>query len=181
MSNSVTNAPLVTADGTPLKASLHKALLRKRRNAFLLVLPLLIFIFVLFVIPIASMLTRSVDNPEVSSILPKTVIALQSWDEKSGKLPSEKVFKTMAMELLEAKKKGLNGKVGKRLNFEAPGMASLFRTSPRKIKRMKEGPYREKMIAIKFVGKLWGDVATWRLIKRESSPIPPPIIYLLLI
>ena len=171
MSDSATKELLVTADGTPLKASLHKALMRKRRTAFLLVLPLLIFIFVLFVIPIATMLTRSVDNPEVSSILPKTVLALQDWDENSGKLPSEKVFKTMALELLDAKKKGLNGKVGKRLNFELPGMASLFRTSPRKIKRMKEGPYREKMIAIKFVGKLWGDVATWQLIKRESSPI----------
>ena len=171
MSDSATKELLVTADGTPLKASLHKALMRKRRTAFLLVLPLLIFIFVLFVIPIATMLTRSVDNPEVSSILPKTVLALQDWDENSGKLPSEKVFKTMALELLDAKKKGLNGKVGKRLNFELSGMASLFRTSPRKIKRMKEGPYREKMIAIKFVGKLWGDVATWQLIKRESSPI----------
>lgn len=168
--NTTTSTTLVTADGTPLKISLQRALRQKRRQAFLLVLPLLIFILVLFVVPIASMLTRSVDNPEVNSILPKTIIALQSWDASSGELPSEKVYETMALELLEAKKNGINGKVGKRLNYDLAGMSSLFRSSPRNIKKMVPGPYREKMIAIKYVGKLWGDVATWRLIKRESSP-----------
>jgi len=171
METTTANQPLVTADGIPLKTSLQRALRRKRRQAFLLVLPLLVFIFVLFVVPIVSMLTRSVDNPEVNAILPNTVVALQSWDEKSGELPSEEIFATMAKELLLAKSNGVNGKVGKRLNFELPGMASLFRTSPRRMKRMAPGPYREKMIAIKYVGKLWGDVATWQLIKRESDPV----------
>ena len=169
--NTATNEPLVTSDGVPLKASLQKALRQRRRQAFLLVLPLLAFIFTFFVVPIAVMLTRSVANPEVNSILPKTVLALQSWDEKSGKLPSEEVFKTMALEIEEARKKGLIGRVGKRLNYELPGMSSLFRTTPRKIKRMHPGPYREKMINIKYVGKHWGNVATWRLIKRESDPV----------
>lgn len=169
METTTANQPIVTADGIPLKLSLQRALKRKRRQAFLLVLPLLIFIFVLFVIPIASMLTKSVGNPEVNSILPRTVIALDSWDEKSGEIPSEEIFAVMAKELLEAKAKGVNGKVGKRLNFDLPGMASLFRSSPRRIKRMNPGPYRDKMIAIKYVGKLWGDVATWRLIKREGD------------
>ena len=170
MTTTTTNAPLFTADGTPLKASLQKALRQRRRQAFLLVLPLLAFIFVLFIVPIASMLSRSVGNPEVNSILPKTVLALQSWDEKSGELPSEEIFKTMALELLVAKEKGVNGKVGKRLNFELPGMSSLFRTTPRRIEAMHPGPYREKMTQIKFVGKYWADVATWQLIKRESDP-----------
>jgi len=170
METTTANQPLVTADGTPLKTSLQRAMRRKRRQAFLLVLPLLIFIFMLFVIPIVSMLSRSVANPEVNSILPRTVVALQSWDETSGKLPDEPVYAAMAEDLLEAKKNGLNGKVGKRLNFELPGMASLFRSSPRRVKRMQPGPYKDKMIAIKFIGKLWGDAATWQLIKRESDP-----------
>jgi len=135
----------------------------------MLVLPLLIFILVLFVVPIASMLTRSVDNPEINSILPRTVVALESWDEKSGKLPPEETFAIFAKELAVAKKNGLNGKVGKRLNFELPGMSSLFRTTPRHLNKIDPGPYRDKMIAIKFVGKMWGDVATWRLIKREGD------------
>jgi len=171
MENTTTSAPLVTADGIPLKASLQKALRQKRRQAFMLVLPLLVFIFVLFVMPIAIMLTRSVSNPEVNSILPRTVVALQSWDETSGDLPSEDVFKVLAEEILLSKKNQVNGKVGKRLNYDMPGMASLFRSSPRALKRMKEGPYREKMINIKYVGKMFGDVAAWRLIKREGDPV----------
>ena len=164
-------SPLVTADGTPLKVSLQIALSQRRRQAFLLVLPLLVFIFVLFIMPIASMLTRSVGNPEVNQILPATVLALQDWDETTGDLPSETVFATMAKEILLAKKNQVNGKVGKRLNFDLPGMSSLFRASPRKIKKMKTGPYREQMINIKFIGRMWADVATWRLIKREGNAL----------
>ncbi len=173
MENTTAPATLVTADGTPLKASLQRALRQRRRQAFMLVLPLLVFIFVLFIMPIATMLTRSVDNPEVNSILPRTVIALQSWDETTGELPSEEVFKTIAAEFVAGSQPGKKviNKVGKRLNYELPGMSSLFRTSTRKIRRMKTGPYREKMINIKIVGKRWADVATWRLLKREGDPV----------
>ncbi len=164
---------LMTADGVPLKASLQKALRRRRHQAFLLVLPLLVFIFIFFVAPISAMLTRSVGNPEISSILPRTVIALQSWDETTGELPSEEVFKTIAEEFVAGSQPGnrVINKVGKRLNYEIPGMSSLFRTSARQIKRMKSGPYREQFLNINIVGKRWGDVATWRLIKRESDPV----------
>jgi len=173
MENVSATAPLVTADGTPLKVSLQRALRRRRIQAGLLVLPLLIFILTFFVVPIGIMLTRSVDNPEINTILPRTVIALQAWDDTTGELPSEEVFKTIAEEFVAGSQPGnrVINKVGKRLNYEVPGMSSLFRTSARKIKQMKTGPYREKLTSINIVGKRWADVATWRLIKRESDPV----------
>ena len=160
--------PLVTADGIPLKTSLNRALRQKKRQAFLLTLPLLVFVFVLFLVPIATMLTRSVANPEVNTILPKTVEALKNWDETGDTLPDESVFKTLVEEIKLGRKNQTINKVGKRLNFESSGMSSVFRTTARKARRIKQPPYKEQLIKIK---KQWGDLSTWRLIKRESGTL----------
>ncbi|MEZ5450873.1 MAG: hypothetical protein R3E89_18545 [Thiolinea sp.] len=58
----------------------------------MLIAPLLLFIFLTFIIPIANMLFRSVDNSIVSDTMPQTVVALQDWDAGSGELPDEPVF-----------------------------------------------------------------------------------------
>ena len=49
---------LFTADGTPLRVSLARALRRQKLRALLLVAPLFGFIFVTFLIPIGDMLFR---------------------------------------------------------------------------------------------------------------------------
>ena len=54
--------PMMAADGRPLKASLNRALRRQKIRALALIAPLLIFIVVSFVMPIADMLFRSVEN-----------------------------------------------------------------------------------------------------------------------
>ena len=51
---------LRTADGRPLKSALARRSRSARRRAFLLVLPLLLFILITFVVPIGQMLQRSV-------------------------------------------------------------------------------------------------------------------------
>ena len=54
--------PLLTADGTPLKVSLQRSLRQNRNRAMLLVAPPLLFLVLLFIIPIGDMLMRSVDD-----------------------------------------------------------------------------------------------------------------------
>ena len=80
------NISLVTADGTPLKISLARAQRRSKIIAFLMVFPLLLFITIAFIGPIADMLMLSVDNSIVKKILPKSAEALQKWDEYSGEI-----------------------------------------------------------------------------------------------
>ena len=79
MSNQTSNQPLLSADGTPLKKSLSRALRRQKLRALLLVVPLLLFVMLTFVFPIGNMLFRSVENDIVSNIMPYTVNALDSW------------------------------------------------------------------------------------------------------
>ena len=45
-----------------------------------LVLPLVAFIVVSFVAPVATMLVRSVYDPVVADALPETLAALRTWD-----------------------------------------------------------------------------------------------------
>ena len=59
----VAEGALTTVDGKPLKASLAAANAHRRRRAFLLVLPLLLFVLVTFIVPIGQLLLRSVSDP----------------------------------------------------------------------------------------------------------------------
>ncbi|MBD1545626.1 ABC transporter permease [Roseibium aggregatum] len=158
---------LTTQDGRPLKASLRKALRREKLRAFLLIAPLLLFVIVTFVLPIADMLLRSVENSIVEETLPKTVQALASWDPTSGKLPDEAVFAALAADLKVAVKEKTHTRLGSRLNYEQTGMSSLFRKTGRHVKKMKEGPYKEQFLE---VDKDWGDLDVWQTLKRFSPP-----------
>ena len=55
-STTIDQGPLVTADGTPLKVSLQRSLRQSRMRAMMLVGPPLLFLIILFVIPIGDML-----------------------------------------------------------------------------------------------------------------------------
>ncbi len=156
---------LVTADGVPLKISLARAQRRGKLKAIGLVLPLFAFILITFFVPIVDMLFRSVENRLVAEVMQQTVPALQSWDERSGELPGEAVFVALAADFVEAKKTKAGGRVGRRLNYEKPGFASLFRKTTRHADKL-EAPYRAAFIA---VDKKWGDVENWRIFKRESA------------
>ena len=125
------------------------------------VLPLFAFVSVSFVLPIFDMLFRSVDNPVVSTYLPKTIEQLTLW--KGKELPKEEVFETLARELLIAKKNRTIGKVAARLNFETSGMRSAINKTVRKIKKYKGTRYKEALV--KF-DKRWGETNTWDTIKR---------------
>ena len=94
---------IVTADGIPLKISLARAQRRSKIVAFMMVFPLLVFIVIAFIGPIADMLLLSIDNSIVKKILPKSSEALQNWDEYSGELPGEAVFAAMVDEIKKAK------------------------------------------------------------------------------
>ena len=83
---------MLAADGTPLKASLARALRRQKLRALMLIAPLLIFILLTFIAPIADMLFRSVENKIVPNTIPLTVEALKDWDSTSGEAPGEAVF-----------------------------------------------------------------------------------------
>lgn len=131
MSDTTGSGPMLAADGRPLKESLGRALRRQKLRALALIAPLLFFVLLTFVIPIVSMLIRSVDNKIVENTLPGTVPALAAWDSTTQDLPSEDVYQNMFFDLFNASEARRHTRLGSRLNYETTGLASLFRTSGR--------------------------------------------------
>ena len=168
MTDTTSDGPMLAADGTPLKKSLARALRLQKMRALMLIAPLLLFVLFSFIIPIFSMLSRSVENNIVADTLPLTVVELQAWDADSGDLPDEPVYAAFVADMVKAIEAKQHTRLGTRLNYEQTGMSSLFRKSGRKIKRMDpatDGPFKEALID---VDKKWGDVDTWRVIKTHS-------------
>ena len=156
---------ILTTDGIPLKVSLKRAERRNKIRALLLVLPLALFITVTFVIPIISMLTRSVDDKQINTVFPKTFEIFKQWDQKE--LPSEEMYASIFNEIMTADKRQV-GKASTRMNYSKSGWKSLIKKSKRKFKKIKEGPYKEQMIAI---DKKWADMEYWKALGQMVDPI----------
>ena len=157
--------PLLTADGTPLKVSLGRSLRRSKLRGILLVLPALLFLIIIFVVPIFNLLSRSVDDTLVNSALPRTFVAFESWDRQS--LPEEAMFEAIFLDITTGDKYTV-GKATTRMNYEKPGWRSLIKKSGRKFKKKIKGPpYRDAMIKI---DKRWGDVTFWQTLGAMKDP-----------
>ncbi len=155
---------IITTEGVPLKVSLKRAERINKIRALVLVLPLTLFIIITFVIPIIAMLTRSIDDKQINTVLPKTFEIYKQWDRKQ--LPSEEMYATIFNEIMTADKRAI-GKASTRMNYSKSGWKSLIKKSKRKFKKIKEGPYKEKMIAI---DKKWGKIEYWKAIGEMVDP-----------
>ncbi|MFQ6024190.1 MAG: ABC transporter permease, partial [Acidiferrobacterales bacterium] len=147
---------LTTADGVPLAVSMQRSLRRARIRAFGLVVPLLVFIFFTFLIPIGYLLGYSVDDREINAVFPRTFAAFENWDRQD--LPDEEMYAALFEDITTADKLA-RGKAGTRMNYEKSGFSSLMRAAPRKFKKIKGPPYKEKIIA---ADKRWGDISYWQ-------------------
>ena len=90
-SNIDSKGQLLTNDGVPLKESLRKSLRRTKIRSFLLLLAPLLFLIIMFVTPISSLLSRSVDDVDINRVLPETFAQYELWEDKS-QVPSEEMF-----------------------------------------------------------------------------------------
>ncbi len=164
MADAQTASPLAEAGGEELKRKLRRAERRKKFEAVGLITPLLILMIVFYFIPIAMMLYRSIDNRQMRTVLPRTAQAIVSWDGKA--LPDEPVFKALAADLKEARKKHTIAKAARRLNFDKAGFASLISRTGRKVSKIDVDACqscKEKLIGI---DKRWGERPWWTVLQR---------------
>ncbi|MEZ5905747.1 MAG: ABC transporter permease [Geminicoccaceae bacterium] len=127
-------------------------------------MPVLIFILVTFVVPIAVRRRSTACGTRKSPHLPETAAALQDWDGEG--VPGEPVFAALAKDLTAAAEARTTGLVGARLNYEISGMRSTIQRAARRADQL-EAPFKEAFIEL---DDSWGDPVTWRVIKRESQP-----------
>jgi putative spermidine/putrescine transport system permease protein len=101
------------------------------------------------------MLFRSVENQIVSETLPRTVIALQEWDNEST--PGDEVFAPLALDIMVAAEEKAHTRLGSRLNYETTGISSLFRKTGRNVDDFGE----DTMEAFVDLDEAWEDPVTW--------------------
>lgn len=159
---------LPTTGAIGVRHAVRKADRPARRAAFSLAVPLLLFLALVFVVPIGMLLTTAVGNPETRSVLPATVAALQGWSGQGA--PDEPVFEAFAQDLARANKERTAALLGKRLNYAISGMRSRVMAAARLSAGLKQGPFKDKILA---ADAAWGDAATWATIKREGRRLTP--------
>lgn len=159
---------LLAYDGTPLKSKLAKTTRRMKMKAFLLTLPLVLFLIVSFVLPIGQMLMRSFHNPTGSNVVPNFATVIKDWDGKG--IPNDAILKVFVEDLAAARK---NRDVGKtvgnlatRVNYEIPGSRSLFTKTARRAGKITEGPYFDALVAI---DKRWDNPLLWQTLQRVTK------------
>lgn len=150
----------------------RRARQRDAWRAFALTVPLLLFLLVTFVAPIATLLLRGVQNPEMSAGMPNLTAALAEWDGQA--LPGEPAFATLAQDVKQAAADAKLAPIARRLNFYLPEFRSLLLKTGRNLPAAAPASWRETVIAI---DARWGEVEIWRLLKRASAT--PTADYLL--
>ncbi len=157
MSNLTATIPVAMSDAAPvpLKEQLRRAERMKKLKYGALILPLVVFLLLTFVWPIAALLKRSIDNPEVVEAFPATSELLRDWDGQS--LPSDAVFASFADEVNKNKGTPVFAGAAKRLNMELPGFRTLMMRTARAVPVATGTSARDAIIA---ADERWGDAAT---------------------
>lgn len=159
--------PPAGAEGTDtLKQQLHRSQRIYKRRTWLLVAPLLAFILIIFVVPIASILINSVANPEIRDGMPKVTAALKQWD--GAGIPNENTFRAVVADLRKARAEGQIASVAKRMSYEDPAYRGLIMRTLRAAPENGAAPdTREALVGAL---PLWGENTTWRSLQRASRP-----------
>lgn len=146
-------------DGAALARRLRGLRRKGQVRALLLVAPLMLFLVAIFVLPIGMLLTRSVDNSDVSRTLPATVSALAGWNGQG--VPGEAVFAAFAADLKAASREDV-AEIAKRLNYYETGMRSRLLKTARTI-RNAEAPFQQAFVDI---DEMWGTQRAWQVLQQ---------------
>jgi len=162
------------ADPAGLRRALARAGRRRQWRAFALTLPLLLFLLLTFLVPIAALLKRAVENPEVARALPRTVVVLADWQHAD--VPRPEAFAAIVADLGALSDSADAGALARRLNTEKPGARSLIMGTYRALPlegtsaATPAAQVRDKLLA---VDPRWGETAYWEAIAKNGSRWTP--------
>jgi putative spermidine/putrescine transport system permease protein len=147
---------------------LRRAVSRSQRRHLLAMLalmaPSVLFIAALFATPIALFMFRSVDNGDLRSFLPRTVVAIADWT--AGDLPGEPVYAALVEDLRPLKGTPGVGLLGRRLNYAVPGYRGLIAKTVRSLPETGVVSKKDALIAL---DEKWGDPVFVSVLRQQSG------------
>lgn len=167
---------MMMAGGTlDLATQLRRAERRRKQRAVALTLPLLAFLVVFFLVPLASLLVRAVENPEVADALPRTGQALAGWDRSSP--PDAAAYAAVIADLSAIEDTAQAGVLARRLNSEVPGARSLVMGTYRAVQSEDSGfkDLASEQAKAKLIEQdaRWEELPYWQAIAQNSSRWTP--------
>ena len=167
---------MMMAGGTlDLATQLRRAERRRKQRAVALTLPLLAFLVVFFLVPLASLLVRAVETPEVADALPRTGQALAGWDRHSP--PDAAAFAAVIADLSAIEDTAQAGVLARRLNSEVPGARSLVMGTYRAVQSEDSGfkDLASEQAKAKLIEQdaRWEELPYWQAIAQNSSRWTP--------
>ena len=148
------SAPILTADGIPLRVSLRRSMRRSKLRALALVLPAFLFLVIVFILPIGNLLTRSVDDALINHQLPLTFSLIETWDRDQQSLPEEALFESVYLDLTTINKFLIANNTG--ASVDVSNAAWWLKIPPK-------GPYKESIVQI---NPRWGEAGVWQPLKQ---------------
>jgi putative spermidine/putrescine transport system permease protein len=152
-----------------LRAALSRAESRRKWRAFLLTVPLLVFLLLTLLVPIGALLMRAVENPEVAKALPTTVQALSQWDRQSQ--PASSAYSALVQDLSHLPDTSDAGALARRLNTEAPGARSLIMGAYKALPIEGDADSVRQQLLDKDAR--WADVEFWQAIAKNGARWTP--------
>lgn len=143
---------------------LHKSL---RLKPLLLVLPLLVFLLLTFVGPIAYVLYNGVHDGVMVEIMPNSAKALEAWNPQDSSLPPEPAMDTFADELVLATRSKEISRLASRANFERPGMRGLLMSSSRALAQQPDTKATHQLL--QSIDPRWSQTDAWASLKHISQ------------
>lgn len=141
---------------------------REKIKAFALVSPLLLFVLVFFITPICIILIKGIYNPKIKTLLPNTVVSMQTYNYKEG-LPKEESLKILLSELKILAAERNSGVLSEELNRMVPGFGSVIKKTSRKIKNQDIESIESYKDYLVKISKRWENPKYWMTIKRASD------------
>lgn len=130
--------------------------MRHRALSAALVAPLAALILLAFVLPLALLLWRAVDNAELADTLPRAAAALRAWD--GANLPPAETQQAFAQELAAASGSDGFGRLTRRANFELSGMRTLL------LRTARAGTAEDPR---------WATPEPWLVLRQMAAPATP--------
>jgi putative spermidine/putrescine transport system permease protein len=169
MSKITSQGALQGSDATALRLALSRADARRKCRAFALTVPLLVFLLLTLLVPIAALLQRAVENPEVVAALPRTVQSLKDWNPEAPPKPAS--YAALVEDLGHLSDSSDAGALARRLNSEVPGSRSLVMGTYRALPIT--GSPEEIQAKLLQLDPRWAEPLFWQAIAKNSSRWTP--------
>jgi len=159
---------LAGSAGPDIRRRIRRIARRQMLRDLALILPLVVFLLIIFAAPIVGFMWRAIDNEIVPRHLPRTVAALAQWSPPG--LPGDAVFDALAADLKNLPPDGNIAILGRHLNATREGFRSLMLKTANKLPAEPQSSWGETLIQI---DKKWADEGYWATLKNESGWVTP--------